>query len=147
MGHDQAMARFPVVDVTAEPELAPYWSAAREGRLVLARCPICGATPWMPRPFCSRHPQATVEWVESPGVATIHSWTVVSKGEGAFKDAGPYVLAYVQLQDGPLVLTNVITKDDEALTIGQRVEVMFDHRGEHASILRFATEAATAVHR
>ena len=143
MGIDQAMERFPIVEVTTEPELEPYWTAAGEGRLVLARCPVCGATPWMPRPFCSTHPQASVEWVESNGVATIHSWTVVSKGEGAFGKSTPYVLAYVELAEGPLVLTNVLTLDDEQLSIGQRVSAVFDHRATGTgSVLRFATERA-----
>ncbi|RHW26355.1 hypothetical protein D0Z08_14905 [Nocardioides immobilis] len=136
------MERFPIVEVTAEPELEPYWSAAREGRLVLARCSVCGATPWMPRPFCSTHPRAVVEWIETGGRATIYSWTTVMKGEGVFKDSSPYVLAVVELEDGPRILTNVVTGDDEHLCIGQPVSAVFDHRAAGGSILRFITDDA-----
>lgn len=139
MDLEQAFKRFPVVEVTTEPELEPYWKGAREGRLVLSRCSNCGVMPWMPRPFCPSHPQASVDWVETTGKATIYSFTTVMKGEGAFKEAGPYVLAYVELEDGPRVLTNIVTDDAESLTIGQRVRAVFDHRA-NGSVLRFATE-------
>lgn len=141
----QGMERFPVVEVTTEPELEPYWSAAREGRLVLSRCTVCGATPWIPRPFCSAHPDAPVEWVDNAGIATVHSWTTVHKGEGVFKDASPYVLAFVELDGGPCILTNVLTSGDEQVTIGQTVHAVFDHRGASGSVLRFATQDGKLV--
>lgn len=141
MGFEQAMERFPVVEVVPEPELEPYWSAARAGRLVLARCCVCGATPWMPRPFCSTHPEVPVEWVEMTGRATIYSFTTVMRGEGVFKDTGPYVLAVVELEDGPRILTNVVPLDDEQVRIGQSVSAVFDHRPAGGSILRFVTNA------
>jgi uncharacterized OB-fold protein len=145
MSVEQAMERFPVVEVTTEPELDPYWTGAREDKLVLARCTVCGATPWMPRPFCSTHPEASVEWIETAGTATIYSFTTVMKGEGAFKDASPYVLAVVELDNGPRILTNILTSGDEEVQIGQPVSAAFDHRADSGSILRFATEAARSA--
>ena len=54
----------------ADPETAPFWDAANEGRLVLQRCTSCGAAQLYPRPHCvvCRGP---VEWEEASGRATV----------------------------------------------------------------------------
>jgi uncharacterized OB-fold protein len=37
----------------------------------------------------------------------------------------PYVLAYVQLDEGPAMMTNIVECDFESLTVGQVVEVVY----------------------
>jgi uncharacterized OB-fold protein len=137
-----AMAALPVVEPVPEPEVAPYWQAAREGRLVVARCPECSQVVWIPRPFCPDHPGAAMSWEGIHGRGTVYSWTRVHRGEGAFASSAPYILAYVELIDGPRVLSNLITAADEEPSIGQSVRAVFDQRPAAGAVLRFVTEAA-----
>jgi hypothetical protein len=58
--------------------------------------------------------------VESAGKGAIYSLSTMRRGAGA-----PFTLAYVTLDEGPAVLTNIATDDHDALRIGQRVAVNF----------------------
>jgi uncharacterized protein len=131
---------FPDVDLVIEPGIEPYWEAAGEGRLVLSRCAEDGAALWPPRPFCPRHLSAGVRWEPASGGGEVYSYTVVQRGEGAFAAAAPYVLGYVQLDEGPRVLTNLVTSDGRPASeahVGQRVVARFDRHGK-TPVLRFS---------
>ncbi|HET6793061.1 MAG TPA: Zn-ribbon domain-containing OB-fold protein [Acidimicrobiales bacterium] len=108
----------------------PFWEAARQDRLVLSRCRPCGNIIWYPRAFCPACGRMDVEWVESPGRGTVYSFTVSHRGGGAWREAAPYVIAYVELEEGPRVLTNIVECDPEALAVGDRVEVVFQDAGD-----------------
>jgi uncharacterized OB-fold protein len=96
-----------------------FFDAAAEGKLLIGQCDACGQPHYYPRalcPFCL----ATSKWVESSGKGAIYSLSTMRRGAGA-----PFTLAYVTLDDGPAVLTNIATDDHDALAIGQRVSVTF----------------------
>lgn len=124
----------PELEMTAET--APYWTAVGKGKLVLPRCQSCGHVIWYPRTFCPRCGSADVEWIEASGRGTIYSYTVVRQSQGRFAGAVPYVLAYVELEEGPRVLTN-ITGEMEGLAVGDDVKAFFDPVPEGGAILRF----------
>ena len=71
------------------------------------------------------------------GRGAVYSFTVVRRGQGEWEAAAPYVLAYVELDEGPRVLTNILTEDPSQVRIGARVEAVVE-RGEGAPpVLRF----------
>jgi uncharacterized OB-fold protein len=106
-----------------------FWAATTKGRLLITRCDNCGEAIWYPRPICPFcHSQAT-HWEESEGRGRLYSFTVVRRGSGAFASATPYVLAYVELAEGPRMMTNVVDCDPETLNIGDELEVVF-HQSE-----------------
>ncbi|AWK75751.1 hypothetical protein CBI38_22470 [Rhodococcus oxybenzonivorans] len=110
---------------------------------MLSKCPEDGAVIWPPRPFCPRHMTGEVRWQEASGRGVVHSYTTVHRGEGAFAKTSPYVLAYVELDEGPRVLTNLLNADGGSATdveIGQRVTAEFDTVGEGAPVLRFKSD-------
>ncbi|MEU1275472.1 OB-fold domain-containing protein [Streptomyces sp. NPDC005799] len=134
---------WPDVAFTVEPGIEAYWEGAAENRLTLARCAEDGAFLWPPRPFCPRHQGSEVRWETVAGNGVVYSHTVVYRGEGAFAKASPYVLAYVELEEGPRVLTNVITADGGPVldvAIGSRVTARFDNVGA-APVLRFVVQS------
>ena len=117
---------LPVPAVPEAPELGAYWAAAAAGRLVLPRCRQCGFVIWYPRNFCPACGAADVEWTDSPGLGTVYSCTVTRHGPGRYRDVGPYVLAYVELDEGPRVMTNIVGCAPEEVAIGQRAVAVFD---------------------
>jgi uncharacterized OB-fold protein len=119
------------------PELTPYWEATAAGRLLLPHCRACGVHIWYPRTFCPDCGSVDVEWVEATGRGTIYTFSIVRRPQGAYKDVGSYVLAYVELEEGPRVLTNIVDADSEALEIGQAVEAVFYDTDSDAALLRF----------
>jgi uncharacterized OB-fold protein len=119
----------PVPQVT--PDTQPFWEAAAAGRFVLARCTSCGGFIWYPRSWCPACSSDGVEWVEASGRGTVYSCTTVRRGAPPpYAEAVPYVLAYVELAEGPRVLTNIITDDPDAVTVGQAVELVLVPDGE-----------------
>ena len=99
---------------------APFWQAAAEGVLLIKRCNACGEAHWYPRPFCPHCGSEHTDWVTASGSGTVYSFTVTRKAGPV-----PYVLAYVTLDEGVTMLTNLVDAEIEALHIGQRVNVVF----------------------
>ena len=109
----------PLAPVATDASNEPYLAAARDGVLKLRRCTACSRTHWYPRPVCP-YCQGDTEWVDAAGSGTIYSLSVTRR-------AGPvaYALAYVRLDEGVTLLTNIVDCDLDTLAIGQRVTVCF----------------------
>jgi uncharacterized OB-fold protein len=129
---------LPTTEPSPTLETEPFWQAAADGKLLLPRCNSCDAVIWYPRRFCpSCHRVDDVSWFEASGRGTVYSFTVVRQAPGPWKAAVPYVIAYVELDEGPRILTNVVGCDADDVSIGQRVETVFDRSPEGAGVYRF----------
>jgi len=126
----------PLPDVT--PESRPYWEGCRRHELLLQRCGACGAVQHYPRGVCATCWSADLEWQRSSGRGTVWTFTVVHRSQApGFKDALPYVLAYVELEEGVQMLTNLVECDPARVAIGTPVEVTFEDVTPEVSIPRF----------
>jgi len=101
------------------PETRPFWDAAREGRLLIKRCAACGRPHFYPRAICPFCASDRTEWVTASGRGTVYSYSVMRRVPA------PYALAYVTLEEGPTMMTNIVDCDLDAIRIGQRVRVVF----------------------
>jgi uncharacterized OB-fold protein len=122
------------------PEVKPYWEGTARGELLLPRCLDCQTLIWYPRPFCPSCASTRVEWVPASGHGTVYSYTVNRRGVAdlaAYRDAGVYVLAYVELEEGPRMMTNIVDCDPDTVHIGQKVELVFHDTGEGNALPRF----------
>jgi len=118
-------------------ETAPFWDACAAGRLMLPKCDGCGELIWYPRrfcPFCATH---SVTYVDVSGRGTVYTFTIMRRGDGPFRERSPYVLAYVQLDEGPIMMTNIVGVDPEWVEVGQAVRVVFEPAGDGDAIPRF----------
>jgi uncharacterized OB-fold protein len=108
---------IPAPPVT--PETRPFWDAAAAGRLVIKRCTACGRPHHYPRSICPFCWSDRTEWASASGRGTIYSYSVMRRV------AIPYVIAYVTLDEGVTMLTNIVDADVDAIRIGQPVRVVF----------------------
>lgn len=107
------------------PETQPFWAAAREGRLMIGRCVSrdrggCGRAHYYPRgvcPFCFT-PDAVLE--PASGEGTIYTLSVTLRGAPE-----PYAIGYVELEEGPRILTNFTGAELESFHIGQKVKLVW----------------------
>jgi uncharacterized OB-fold protein len=109
----------PLAAPQIDPATAHFFARAKEGRLATRACTSCGKLHWYPRalcPFCL----GDTEWRDLSGFGTIYSVSVTRR-------AGPipYAIAYVTLDEGVTILTNIVDCDLDLLRIGQRVAVTF----------------------
>ena len=99
------------------PETEPFWAAAREGKFLVRTCTACSRTHWYPRAVCPFCFSERTEWREGSGRGTIYSLSVMKRAPEV------YAVAYVTLEEGPTMMTNIVDCDFDALAIGQRVQV------------------------
>jgi hypothetical protein len=136
------MSGLPISRPPFNPEAAPFWDAAAHGRLVLPVCDSCRHHIWYPRAWCPVCGHGAVTWTEMSGSGSVYACTVIRKGMGPWAEAAPYVGAYVELDEGPRILTNVITDEPDAVHIGMAVAAAFvpvpvDSELPPQAILRF----------
>jgi uncharacterized OB-fold protein len=103
----------------SNPEIRPFWDAASEGRFVVKRCGECGKVHWYPRALCPFCFSPKTEFVPASGGGTIYSFSVMRRAEP------PYAIAYVTLDEGATMMTNIVDCDFGGLGIGQKVKVVF----------------------
>lgn len=129
--------RLPAPVPPINPETRDFWDATRQGRLLLPRCDACATVFWYPRGACPECGSASLSWLAASGGGSIYSFSVTYRGQGEYEAAGPYVLAYVELEEGPRMLTNIVECDPEALSVGQAVELILHDTGGGAALPRF----------
>jgi uncharacterized OB-fold protein len=101
------------------PETLAFWAAADEGRLLLKRCTDCGQPHHYPRDICPFCLSANTEWIESAGTGSVYSHSTMGKDDAA------YTIAFVTLDEGVTLMTNLVDCDPATVSIGQRVKVVF----------------------
>ena len=101
------------------PETRPFWEAAAQGRLLIKACTSCARPHYYPRSICPLCGSDTTEWVQASGRGTVYSYSVMRRVPV------PYALAYVRLEEGVTMMTNIVDCDLDVIRIGQRVQVVF----------------------
>jgi hypothetical protein len=107
-------------------ETRGYWEGCGRGELVLQRCTECGTVQHRPRAVCASCLSGEIEHFVASGRGHVHTFTVTHQNQmPGFREACPYVLAYVQLEEGPRLMTNIVGCDPADVRIDMPVEVSF----------------------
>ena len=129
----------PLPEIT--PVNQPFWDAAKEGKLIMQRCKDCQSWIWCPRPICVECNSDKLEWTPLTGRGKIFSFTVIREVVGrelrGFAPDIPYVTAWIDLDEGPRICSNVIGCPIESVKIGMDVEVLFEDTGEGIFLPKF----------
>ncbi|MEH6503871.1 MAG: Zn-ribbon domain-containing OB-fold protein [Cycloclasticus sp.] len=112
-------------------EIQPFWDATAEGKLLLKKCNACGEIHYYPRSICPFCFSDDTVWIEASGEGIIYSYSVIRRAEV------PYVIAYVTLQEGPTMMTNIINCDIDSVRIDMAVTVSFVDTGEGTALPMF----------
>ena len=107
-------------------ETQPFWDAIAEGRLRIQRCRSCGRYVFYPRSVCPHCMAADLEWTDVSGRGAVHAYTVVHRAAPGFAEDAPYVVALVELEEGPRMLTRLLDVTPSDAAIGMRFEVAIE---------------------
>jgi uncharacterized OB-fold protein len=119
------MRKIPAPQVL--PETLAYWTAADEGRLLVKRCNSCGQFHHYPRDICPHCLSSDTAWQDALGSGTVYSFSTMGQGDAA------YTLAFVTLDEGVTLMSNLVDCDPAQVRIGDRVRVLFKpSQGGHA---------------
>jgi uncharacterized OB-fold protein len=104
---------------TIEDETREYWTAATDGRLLIARCGSCERVHHYPRVMCPFCWSEDVTAVEASGRATLYTYSTIYMNDlPPFKERLPYTAAVVDLAEGPRLMTTIVGADPADLRIG-----------------------------
>jgi uncharacterized OB-fold protein len=105
----------PLAHPAVNPETRPWWEALAQGRLLIRRCADCGAAHHYPRTHCPFCRSANTGWQQAAGKGTVYAYTVMRR------ETPVRIVAYVTLDEGATMFTNIIGCAPEAIRIGTPV--------------------------
>ncbi|MCX7983106.1 MAG: OB-fold domain-containing protein [Syntrophales bacterium] len=113
------------------PDNAFFWEGCKRRQLVFQKCKSCGHVRWPPAHVCPKCLEYDWEEIVSSGQGIIYSYVIYHfPYHPGFREELPYVVALVDLMEGPRVLTNIIECDSSALACDLPVEIVWDEEGE-----------------
>lgn len=110
--------RVPPPPVT--PETQKFWDAAAASKLLYGFCNNCREPHYFPRPFCPFCFSDAVDWKEASGRGLIYTYSIMRRSS-----TGPYAIAFVTMEEGPAILTNIVDSDFDSIRIGAAVHLVF----------------------
>ncbi len=119
-----------------------YWEGAAREELLLRRCTACAKPHFPPRHLCPHCWSDQLEWVKSAGKGVVYSFTVMHRAPmPAFVKRVPYVVALIDLDEGPRTMANIVGEDALQTCIGDRVFVCFETRAGGSKLPQFKRAA------
>ena len=115
---------------------APYWEAAARHELALPCCDDCGLVFFPPRQSCPGCWSGELSWQPMSGEGTVWTFTEVHVPfyDDTWADDVPYVVAVIELDEGPRLLSNIVDPDMDRLATGGRVEATFEDRSDGVTL-------------
>ncbi|MCH8813588.1 MAG: Zn-ribbon domain-containing OB-fold protein [Chloroflexi bacterium] len=130
----------PLPEVT--PWSQPFWSAAKEHRLVFQHCPSCELNILYPKLFCPNCYSSDLQWMDASGRGEVYTFSVIHlHPPSPFRDSLPYVVAIVQLDEGVQLMTNIVRCAPEDVKCGMSVVAEFDDVTDDFTLVNFRPAA------
>jgi uncharacterized protein len=106
---------------------APFWDGCDRGVLLLRHCEACGARTYYPRLMCPACGSRDVTWQEASGRGTVYALTRVEMSfyGSDWESDLPYVVALVDLEEGPRIVSRCVRSDRDELHIGAAVRITY----------------------
>ena len=122
------------------PETRPFWDGAKAHKLMLPWCKACGQAHFFPRNCCPHCFGFDLEWRQASGRGKLHTFVINHKAARGFEAKVPYVIAIVELAEGPRMMSNLVmdeTPTPDNLRIDMDLEVVFDDVTEDVTLPKF----------
>ncbi len=116
------------------PETVAFWDATKQGKLLIKHCDDCGDNHFYPRALCPHCFGDRTSWLQTTGMGTIYSCSVLRR------TPVPYCIAYVTLDEGPTMLSNIVDCELDDVKIGQRVKLTFKPTEDGGALPMFKPE-------
>jgi uncharacterized OB-fold protein len=117
-----------------------FWEAAKQRKLAFQYCSKCDMLQAYPKPCCSECGGEELSWKELSGEGTVYSYTVprqVIDNSPVFAKGLPFVVAIVQLREGPRLISNIVGLPPEEVKIGMKVMVTFEDVSSEIALPKF----------
>lgn len=120
------------------PITEEFWRAAKNHELHLQQCRDCQEYIFYPRELCPGCLSSDLNWVKVSGRGKVYSYTVVRQAlHPAFKEDVPYILAIIELEEGPHLTSNVVDCEIEDIRVDMPVTAVFDDVTPEITLVKF----------
>jgi uncharacterized OB-fold protein len=92
---------------TTDGDSESWWTAVQDRTLTVNACGACGRRTLYTRPFCPHCWSEDVRPIPACGRARLYTWSVVHQNAAPFDARVPYIVAMVDLEEGPRLMTTV----------------------------------------
>ena len=116
----------------------PYWEGTKRQELLLQRCDACGRHRFPPSERCSSCLDTASEWVPASGRGKVWSWIRMWQAYfPAFDADRPYIVAYVELEEGPRLMTTLVECHPDEIVCDMAIEVTFEEVTDDVTLPKF----------
>jgi uncharacterized OB-fold protein len=123
---------------TIKPWTKPFWDGAKNRELLLQRGVKSGKYIMYPKKYSPYDYTEEIEWVKASGKGKIYTYTIVRNNPPeVFKEDLPYVIAFVDLEEGVRMCTRIIESDFEKIKIGAEVEAVYEDATDDITFVYF----------
>ncbi|MBS7700315.1 MULTISPECIES: Zn-ribbon domain-containing OB-fold protein [unclassified Chelatococcus] len=113
----------------------PFWDSCKAERMRLQRCDDCGTYAYYPVYVCPECASRALTWTSVSGAGTVHTFTVAARS--SFDIEGPLVVALIELDEGAMMVSNIITSAPENVHIGMPVRVRYEKASDDITLPMF----------
>jgi uncharacterized protein len=107
-----------------------FWQGARDNTFLLQACDACGKVSFYPRKRCPHCWSDALVSRAASGDGVIASYTIVHRpGHPSFAEDGPYVIALIDLAEGPRILSSIVDCPVDAVSVGAPVRIQWTAQG------------------
>lgn len=123
---------------TPDFDTEPFWAALKEHELRLQRCADCDKAYFYPRSLCPHCWSDNVQWERMSGRGTVYTYTIVRRApHRAFTDDVPFVIAVVELEEGPRMPVNLVDCPVDNVYVEMAVEIVYEDINDEITMPRF----------
>jgi uncharacterized OB-fold protein len=116
-----------------EPDSEPFWRATKNHELKYQQCNDCNEVVFYPRQHCTKCGSASLTWKTSAGRGKVYTFSIIRQNRSSFfRDLVPYVLAYVDMDEGFRIMTNIVDIEPEKVRCDMPVKVQWEDYEEVA---------------
>ena len=127
---------------TITEDNARFWQAAKAHRMELQKCDRCARFWYYPGPVCHYCASREFTWTPVSGNGTIYSYSVLERAKGnPFENDVPIAIILVRLEEGPVMMSNLIDYAPEQLAIDARVTVDYEDVDDQVTLPVFRPAA------
>jgi uncharacterized OB-fold protein len=115
-----------------------FWAGCKSHELRFQKCKTCGHVRWPPSILCPMCYSKDTKWIVAEGKGRVYSFAVYHVAyHPGFENDLPYVVADVELEEGPRLLTNIVGCRPDVVKCDMPVEVTWEDITEECSLPKF----------
>jgi uncharacterized OB-fold protein len=116
----------------------PFWDSVEAHAVRLQKCESCGALRYIPAEICSRCGSEAAAWTLISGRGKVYTFTVIHRAPTpAYQADAPYVIAHVELDEGPRMISNLIGCNSADVRIGMPVRLVYEDISTDWTLFKF----------